>query len=95
MEGKRDKFVGREERIELVFGETMGMMLVARQLEQVNNVDESRLAIREVLMQEAVDSKGFLTDDISASSDEGVEFLLDVGTTPVPHADSLGAMSNG
>lgn len=87
--------VGGKDRVELVVGQTVRVVLVTGQLEQVNDIDESDLDAGQVLSQKRGGSKCFLGDDITARSHDDIGFFVRTGACPFPDTETLGAMGDG
>jgi hypothetical protein len=95
VEVEDDGLVVGEDRVELVIGQSVGMVLVAGQLEQVDNIDESDLEIGKVSSQQGSGGERFLGDDVTTRSHDHIGLFIGAGTGPFPDPDTLGAVGDG
>lgn len=95
VEVEDDGPVGRKDRVKLVVSQTVRVVLVAGQLEQVDDIDESNLDVGQVLSQKRGRCEGFLGDDITARSHDDIGFFVRTGACPFPDTETLGAMGDG
>ena len=94
MEIKDNRFVGREERIEISIRQAMWMFAARLQLEQINHVNESDFQIRESFSKKCRRGQCFLRRDVAGSSKDNIRFVTFIIAGPIPDANTFCAMGN-
>ena len=89
MESEYDRLVLSEQSIELSIGQTVRMLALRLQLEQVNNVDESDLDLRHILSHDGNSCQSLQCRSIAAASQNYVRLLTLVVGSPLPDANTL------
>src|SRR5471032_158784 len=92
VEVEDDRLLARENGIEVATGQTVRMIGVGHQPEQVYHVDEADLEVGEMFLQDLDGGERFHGGDIAGTGHHHVRFGVLVRRCPVPDADTLGAM---
>lgn len=94
VESKYDRFIRGKDG--LVFGCFQAVRVVAiwLEFEQVHDVDETDLELREVLAEKSSSGQCLLSDDVSARGDHDIG-LGGIVAGPVPDTQALGTVGNG
>lgn len=95
MEVEYHRLVSREQRVPIAVGETVGMVRVVDQLEQVDHVDTTNLELGEVLEEKIDGGEGLAGRDVATAGHDDVGLLAGVGAELRPDADTFRAMRNG
>ena len=90
-----DRFVDREQRVEVPIGQSVRMLRAGLQLEQIDHVDETDLEVGEFLAQQRGRGQRFLRGDVAGRGHHYIGFAALVVARPVPDADALGAVLDG
>nr|POE99400.1 hypothetical protein CFP56_52792 [Quercus suber] len=86
--------VGEDGGILLVC-ESVWMIAVRDELEEIHHVDEPNLEIGEIFTQKGGRRKRFLSRCVTTASHYDVWFLVGVRRSPIPDTNALGAMGDG
>src|SRR6266851_991098 len=92
VEVEDDGFVGGEKGIEVAIGESVRVFALWHEAEEIDDVDETDLQIREALLQDHDRRQRFHRCNISSTSHYHVGFLAVVCRSPVPNANALGTV---
>src|SRR5579864_358080 len=94
MKIKDNRFVSREERIEIAIRQAMWMFAARLQLEQVNHVNESDFQIRKSFSKKCRRRQCFLRRDVAGSSEDNIRFVTFIIAGPIPDTDTFCAVGN-
>ena len=92
--GEDHRPVRREERVELVVGEAVGMLVGALQAHQVDDVDDAHLQLGQVLAQQRRGGQHLERRDVAGAAQHDVGLDAGVAAGPVPRADPARAVQD-
>lgn len=94
VEVKNDGLVLSEEGLELIVTQTVGMVVMWDQLEQVDDVDKADLDLWQMLPEEGNSSKRLLCWDITTRDHDDIGLLVFAVGGKLPDSNALGAVND-
>nr|POF17461.1 hypothetical protein CFP56_12875 [Quercus suber] len=92
VEVEHDGLVVGEDGGVLLARETVWMVAVGDELEEIDDIDESNFELGEMLTQQSRSRQRFLRRGVTAASHHDIWLLVGVGRSPFPDSNTLGTM---
>ena len=92
---KDDRLVGREEGVEFLIRQAVGMLFSCLQLHQVHDVDDPNLEIGHVRAQDAHGSERFQGGSVATAGHHHIRLTPLIVARPLPDPDADGAVLDG
>lgn len=90
-----DGLVGGKEGLPLAVRQTVRMVVAPDELEEIDDVDEADLQLRQVLSKESGGCQSLTSGDITTRGHDQIGLFIGEGARPLPDTDSFGAVNDG